>query len=67
MRVLRPKAKLSPDEVREIRAACAARSVTQDELARRYGVSRPTIGDIVNRRTWKNVTDQPPPPPSRPH
>ena len=63
----RSQAKLSPIEVREIRTALAARSVTQGELARRYHVAQSTISQIATRRTWRDVPDLPPPPPSKAH
>lgn len=43
--------KLTDDQVREIRAANA----TQDELAKRYGVSQTTISNIRRGRTWRHV------------
>ena len=41
--------KLSPRQVREIRAL--GRDVTQTELAKRFGVSRSTIGKILHHQT----------------
>lgn len=48
-------ARLTEEDVREIRRAYAAGGITQDELAARYGVGRRTIGDIVARKTWQHV------------
>lgn len=48
----RPIAKLNDDFVREIRKA---KGSTHKELALQYGVSRRTIGDVINRRLWKHV------------
>jgi DNA-binding transcriptional regulator YiaG len=45
-----PQSKLSEFDVREIRKA--ADSESQDEIAARFGVSRATVSDIINRRTW---------------
>ncbi len=39
-------------EVRVIRALWANGDISQSELARRYGVSSPTICNIVNGKTW---------------
>lgn len=47
---------LNEDAVREIRRAYANGEATMPELARRYGVTRPTIGYAINRYTWKHVT-----------
>lgn len=42
--------KLSPQQVREIRAL---RGVSQRDLARRFGVHQVTISNIQTRRSWK--------------
>lgn len=47
-----PKAKLTEDDVRQIRAS----SETTAELARRYGVTQPAIADIRKGKTWRHVT-----------
>jgi len=47
--------KLTPDNVRSIRAECAKGVTTQRELAARYSVGRDTIRHIVNRRSWRHV------------
>lgn len=44
-------AKLTAADVLEIRAS----SETPSELARRYGISRSTIVNILNRKSWKHV------------
>lgn len=44
-----PEAKLTWDAVTEIRAA---KGVSHYELARRYGVSRPLIGYVLNDKSW---------------
>lgn len=53
---LNPSAKLTEDDVKEIRELYTI--MTQQELAEMFGVSRPTIGDIVNNRTWKHLTKE---------
>jgi hypothetical protein len=45
---------LTPADVREIRALTDA-GVTRAELARRFGVSRSTIIEVVNRQAWRSV------------
>ena len=45
-------AKLTPQEVREIREL---RGLSQGEIARRYGVSQSNIWYLLNGRTWRHV------------
>jgi hypothetical protein len=49
------QARLTEDEVREIRRRYIAGGVTQLELAYAAGVSEPAIWKIVTYRTWKHV------------
>lgn len=49
------QAKLTDDQVREIRSRYAAGGVGQRVLAREYGVSGTTIHGIVHRTTWRYV------------
>ena len=51
---LNGNARLTEDDVRAIRARCAA-SETQASLAREYSVSKTTISLIARRVTWKHV------------
>ena len=46
-------AKLNSHQVIEIRARYAVGNVSRTPLAKEYGVSRTTIGKIVNRKKWK--------------
>lgn len=48
-------AKLTADLVREIRCRFEAGGVTKKQLAKEYGVTPPTIGDVVFRRYWRHV------------
>jgi len=48
-------AKLVPEQVLEIRRRYAAGVDTQGSLAREYGVSQPTIGAVVHRRSWRHL------------
>lgn len=48
------RAKLTDDQVREIRAA-SSRGVSRNALARKYGVGKPMIKNIALRRNWKHV------------
>jgi len=48
-------AKLTTNDVLQIRAMYAAGSTSQRALARRFGVVQVTIKDIVKRRTWTHV------------
>lgn len=49
----RTRTKLSPDEVRDIRASYP--QLNQVELARKYGVSNVTIHNIIKRNIWKDI------------
>lgn len=49
------KAKLTEDAVREIRRIYASGSVSQYQLAEKYGVGQPCIKDVVNFITWRHV------------
>lgn len=47
--------KLSNDDARQIRDLYLGGSVTQIELARKFGVSQPTISEICSRRHWGHL------------
>jgi len=47
-----PQAKLSENQVREIRSM---NGKSYAEIARAYGVSRPTVTRIINGETWRHV------------
>lgn len=49
------RAKLTPEAVREIRALRAAGAFAST-LAARFGVTKGTIEDMLNGRTWRHVT-----------
>ena len=49
------RAKLSWDDVTDIRSRWKAREATQRAMAAEYGVAETTIADIVHRRTWKRT------------
>ena len=48
-------AKLSEEQVREIRVRYAAGGISQKVLAVEYNLSQPTVGRIVRRENWKHV------------
>lgn len=48
----RGRAKLTTDDVLNIRKLWAARELKQSEIADRYGVKEPCIQRIATRRTW---------------
>lgn len=50
-----PNAKLTEDDVREIRRL-SANGLSQRKLAAQFGVSRGTIEPILKGETWKHVT-----------
>jgi DNA invertase Pin-like site-specific DNA recombinase len=49
-----PNAKLTADDVREIRRLFAT-GVTIDMLTKRFSVTKSTIGNIVNGKSWKHL------------
>ena len=49
------KAKLNAEMVKNIRKDRENEKISYDKLAAKYGVSKGTIADIINRRTWKDV------------
>lgn len=52
---INPNASLTEAQVREIRDRLTGRYGEHVKLAREFGVSRLTIGDIANRRTWRHI------------
>lgn len=49
-----PHAKLTPAKVRQIRAL-AARGEKQRTIAKRFGITQPSVGYIVRREQWRHV------------
>lgn len=50
-----PRARLTPEQVRAIRAQYATGGVGSPQIARQYGVGRTTIKSILSGRTWRHV------------
>jgi hypothetical protein len=48
-------AKLSEQQVREIRARYAAGGVSQTKLAKEFGLAQGTVGELLRRETWRHV------------
>jgi hypothetical protein len=48
-------AKMTEDQVLEIRQRFAAGGITKVALAQEYGIGKPAMGDILNRVTWKHL------------
>lgn len=48
-------AKLTADDVREMRRLYEAGGVSQQQLADRYGIGQVHVGRIVNRQRWRHV------------
>lgn len=48
-------AKTTEESVREMRRLAEVERVPTAEIARRFGLSRPQAGRIINRRSWKHV------------
>lgn len=51
-----PNAKLTPERVRQIREEAREPGTSRAWLAKKHGVSRSTIDNIVRGRTWKGVS-----------
>lgn len=49
------QAKLSEQDVREIRQLYAVGDVSQRELAKRYGVNQSTLWKILHRKNWTHI------------
>ena len=49
------QAKLTLKQVREIRRILEYEPISYAALARRYGVSAPTISQIANYQTWRDI------------
>jgi hypothetical protein len=52
-----PSARLTENQVREIRRRFAAGGVTKAALGREYGIDEVSIGAVIARKTWKHVAD----------
>lgn len=50
--------KLTASQVTTIRRECIPGTTTMAEVGRRHGVSRVTIAQIVNGRTWRWLSDE---------
>lgn len=48
-------AKLTDDQVREIRKIASVESIAYVDLAKRFGVGDVAISRIVNRKTWRHL------------
>ena len=46
---------MNKELVKKIRQERKDTNLSYDKLAKKYGVSKATIADIINKRTWKNV------------
>lgn len=54
--VLNAAAKLSVQQVMEIRALASAKAMSQREIAERFGISQSTVSDIFLRKGWSHIT-----------
>lgn len=48
-------ARLIEEQVYVIRSLHKIMGLTAAEIARRFGVPRTTIRDVINRRTWRHI------------
>ena len=49
------RSKLTEEQVLEIRRLYAAGDHTQRQLSEKFGTTRPNIGQIVRRVTWRHI------------
>lgn len=49
-----PNAKITSDNVTEIRRMCSER-IPVDRIANKFGIGRTSVRNIANRRTWRHV------------
>lgn len=50
-----PRAKLTEDDVRQIRLLWAEGIMAQKEIANLFGITSATVSDIVRQRSWKHI------------
>jgi len=50
-----PRRKLTAGDVLAIRAAYSPGAITYEALARRYGVTKQAVHQIITRQTWRHV------------
>jgi hypothetical protein len=48
-------AKLSEDNVREIRRLAAETDLTQKAIGEKFGITQGTVWNIINRKTWAHL------------
>lgn len=51
-------AKLTLDQVKQIRSQYATGAVTQEELGQQFGITRRGIGRIISGENWKHATEE---------
>ena len=51
-----PAAKLTEEEVEQIRREVARRAGSQREIARAFAVSESAVSRIVNRKSWREAS-----------
>jgi hypothetical protein len=51
--VVNGSSRLTWEKVREIRARFASGNVTKADLSRQYGITRQSIGDVIDGTTWR--------------
>lgn len=50
-----PMVELTERKILEIRKLYKVENVVQEELAKRFNISRPHISSIINKRRWKHI------------
>ena len=49
------KAKLTPEKVMDMRDSYKAGELSQGKLAKKYGVSKMTVWNIIHRKKWAHI------------
>lgn len=50
-----PGTKLNEQTVRKIRQEFEGGKITKTELAKKYGINKQSVDDIIKRKTWKHI------------
>jgi DNA invertase Pin-like site-specific DNA recombinase len=51
----KPNAKLTEQDVLEIRRLNSEEGIIAERLATRFGIKACTVSNILNRKTWRNI------------
>lgn len=52
----RNQSRLTPNDVRQIRALCLSGLMSQSAIAKQFGIHQPAVSDIMTGRRWSRVS-----------